>query len=180
LPTALAIAHETGPAALRYPRGAGVGANLAGEAVPLPVGRAETLRHGDDVCVLAVGSMVHPALAAARALAAAGIGCEVVDMRFVKPLDEDLLRSVWERHRQVVTVEENSIRGGFGSAVLEWAAAQGAGGPSVQLIGIPDAFQEHATRGELLTACGLDPAGLAARIRKCVAGHGRSQAQSAS
>jgi 1-deoxy-D-xylulose-5-phosphate synthase len=177
---ATGLARGDGPSALRYPRGNGRGVALEGAATPLPVGRAETLRRGDDVCVLAVGSMVHPALAAAAALAADGIDVEVVDMRFVKPLDEDLLRSVWERHRHVVTVEENSVRGGFGAAVLEWSAEQGARGPRVDVVGIPDSFQEHATRGELLAAVGLDADGLAARIRRGVEGPVRSRAQSAS
>ena len=177
---ATGLAHEGGPSALRYPRGSGPGAALVGPARPLPLGTAETLREGDDVCVLAVGSLVHPALEAAESLDAAGIGVEVVDMRFIKPLDQETLHGVWERHRLVLTVEENSIAGGFGAAVLEWAAGQPAGGPRVELVGIPDRFQEHASRAELLAGMGLDAAGLAARIRRCVEGEGRSRAQSAS
>lgn len=177
---ATALARQDGPSALRYPRGAGLGVALDGPPTPLPLGTAETLRDGDDVCVLAVGSLVQPAVEASESLAAAGLGVEVVDMRFVKPLDEDTLRSVWERHRLVITAEENALAGGFGAAVLEWASGQGAGGPRVASVGIPDDFQEHAGRDELLAALGLDAAGLAATIRRAVAGEGRSRAQSAS
>ncbi|HPF69595.1 MAG TPA: 1-deoxy-D-xylulose-5-phosphate synthase [Candidatus Krumholzibacteria bacterium] len=177
---ATAVARDDGPSALRYPRGSGPGAACEGPATPLAVGTAEMLRAGEDVCVLAVGSMVQPALEAADALKGAGIGVEVVDMRFIKPLDEATLHAVWERHRTVLTVEENCLAGGFGSAVLEWAAAQGPGGPRVECVGIPDQWQEHAARGQLLAAAGLDAAGLGARIRRCVEGEGRSEAQSAS
>ncbi|MFO7609201.1 MAG: 1-deoxy-D-xylulose-5-phosphate synthase [Candidatus Krumholzibacteriia bacterium] len=177
---ATGLARQDGPSALRYPRGAGLGVPLTGPPTPLPIGTAETLRDGEDICVLAVGSLVQPALDAAESLAAAGLGVEVVDMRFVKPLDEETLRSVWERHRLVLTAEENARAGGFGAAVLEWAAGQGAGGPRVELVGIPDDFQEHAGRNELLAALGLDAAGLAATIRRIVEGEGRSRAQSAS
>jgi len=177
---ATAVARDDGPSAVRYPRGAGTGATCAGPPTPLPIGKGERLHAGGDVCVLAVGSLVQPALAAARELAAAGVGVEVVDMRFVKPLDGELLSSVWERHRHVLTLEENSVVGGFGAAVLEWAAAQGPGGPQVEVVGIPDGFQEHATRAELLAGLGLDTAGLVDRLRRGAEGHGRSQAQSAS
>ncbi len=162
---ATALAHEDGPSALRYPRGAGFGVPLEGPPRALPVGRGETLRVGGDAALLAVGTMVSPALAAAEALARRGIEVEVVDMRFIKPLDEALLAAVWRRHREVFTIEENTVVGGFGAGVLEWAAAHDeATPPHVTCIGIPDAFQEHATRAELLAAMGLDAAGLAGRV----------------
>jgi 1-deoxy-D-xylulose-5-phosphate synthase len=177
---ATGLAREDGPSALRYPRGAGLGVDTSRPAEPLPIGKSETLRSGDDVCVLAVGAMVQPAVEAAEKLAAAGLAVEVVDMRFIKPLDEDLLASVWERHRHVVTVEENCLAGGFGSAVLEWAALRGPGGPRVENLGIPDRWQEHASRGQLLSAIGLDAEGIAGSVRRMVEGEGRSRAQSAS
>ncbi|MCB1182026.1 1-deoxy-D-xylulose-5-phosphate synthase [bacterium] len=184
---ATALAREDGPSSLRYPRGSGLGVPMEGPATPLPIGRAETLREGSDVCLLAVGSLVQPALEAAENLAAEGIGCEVVDMRFVKPLDEDLLDSVWGRHRLVVTLEENSVLGGFGAAVLEWEALNGrTGGPQVKLVGIPDRFQEHASRAELLDAMGLDAAGVTRTVRAFLGEsggavqEGGSEAQSAS
>jgi 1-deoxy-D-xylulose-5-phosphate synthase len=176
---ATALAREDGPSALRYPRGAGVGVAMDGPPVALPIGRSETLRHGSDACLMAVGTLVNPALAAAEALARRGIEVEVVDMRFVKPLDEALLASVWLRHREVFTLEENTVVGGFGAGVLEWAAAhEETSPPHVTCIGIPDVFQEHATRAELLAAMGLDAGGLAERIatRLAHARDGGSQA----
>jgi len=106
-------------------------------------------------------------VAAAEQLLNEDIACEVVEMRFIKPLDVELLLSVWDRHRLVITLEENSVLGGFGAAVLEWAAqSSGAGGPQVKVIGIPDKFQEHASRPELLADLGLDTAGIAASVRR--------------
>ena len=154
---------------------------MEGPAVPLKIGTAETLATGDDLCLLAVGSMVAPALECARLLEREGRSVEVVDMRFIKPLDEELLESVWQRHRRVVTIEENAVAGGFGSAVLEWAALRDDRGPRVLNLGIPDAFQEHATRAELLADMGLDASGLADSIRPFADLENKgSQAQSAS
>ena len=184
---ATGLAREDGPSSLRYPRGSGSGVSCAGEPTPIPLGKSETLRRGVDICLLAVGSLVQSACEAADLLKGEGIGCEVVDMRFIKPLDRDLLASVWERHRLVLTLEENAIAGGFGAAVLEWAAQDaGVGGPIVRLVGIPDRFQEHASRSELLADLGLDTPGVAAFVRGFVAEHGSdaqgggSRAQSAS
>jgi len=162
---ATATAHRDGPSALRYPRGSGLGVPMDGPARPLEIGTSETLAAGEDLCLLAVGSMVEQALECARQLGREGLSVEVVDMRFIKPLDEEMLESVWQRHNRVVTIEENALAGGFGSAVLEWAAQREDHGPRVLNLGIPDNFQEHATRAELLEDMGLDAAGLADRIR---------------
>jgi 1-deoxy-D-xylulose-5-phosphate synthase len=175
-----ALAHEDGPVAVRYPRGAGLGVALDAEPAPIPMGTSETLCKGEQMCVLAAGSLVQPAVEAARRLAGDGFGIEVVDVRFVKPLDEDMLASVWERHRLVVTCEENSVRGGLGAAVLEWAATQDGDGPRVELVGIPDRFQEHASRAELLAALDLDADGLTERLRRILGHRGDTRAQSAS
>ncbi len=184
---ATGLARNDGPSSLRYPRGSGCGVDCSSEPTPIPLGKSETLATGADVCLLAVGSMVQPSLVAAEQLQAEGLHCEVVDMRFIKPLDEDLLADVWQRHRLVVTLEENSIAGGFGAAVLEWAALSGAvGAPQVKLCGIPDKFQEHASRDELLAALKLDAVGIAETVRETVALAGTDvedagpQAQSAS
>jgi 1-deoxy-D-xylulose-5-phosphate synthase len=179
---ATGLAREDGPCALRYPRGSGPGVTLAGDPVPLPIGRSETLREGKDLAILAVGSMVHPALTAAEELETEGINCQVVDMRFIKPLDEELLSRIWQDHSLVLTVEENALAGGFGSAVLEWAAEQeDEHGPRVVGLGIPDRFVQHGTRAELLAALGLDAAGIVRRIRRALEqGRDSSRAQSAS
>lgn len=161
---ATALAREDGPSAIRYPRGSGLGVPCVGPASPLPIGTAEVLQTGDDLCLLAVGSMVEPARQAAAKLAVAGVAAEVVDMRFVKPLDTALLADVWRRHRVVFTIEENALAGGFGAGVLEWAAAHADPADArVICLGIPDAFQDQATRAELLAELGLDADGIHAR-----------------
>lgn len=178
---ATGLARTDGPSSIRYPRGSGLGVSCEGEPTPLPIGTSETLTEGEDLCILAVGSMVSEAVEAADILAKSGLSVEVVDMRFIKPLDEDLLDSVWNRHRLVVTVEENCLAGGFGAAVLEWAAQTVVGRPQVLNLGIPDAFQEHASRGELLDDLGLTGPGLARRIQIVLEQRsGGSRAQSAS
>jgi 1-deoxy-D-xylulose-5-phosphate synthase len=158
-----ALIRDDGPSAVRYPRGQAVGVPLVEPIEPLEIGKARRLVEGDQLALLAVGSLVQPALRAAELLGRQGIAAEVVDMRFVKPLDEALLADVWQRHRLVLTLEENALAGGFGAAVLEWSHAQAAvSAPLVHCLGIPDAFQEQASRGELLADLGLDAPGIAA------------------
>lgn len=157
-----ALANEEGPSALRYPRGAAEGVAADASQEPIPIGESRTLRSGDDIALLAVGSLVYPALAAADLLAKQGISTEVIDMRFVKPLDEARLADVWQRHQIVMTLEENALAGGFGAAILEWNEEHGGGGPRIRRLGIPDQFQDQASRGELLANLGLDAAGIAA------------------
>jgi 1-deoxy-D-xylulose-5-phosphate synthase len=179
---ATGLARDEGPSSIRYPRGSGLGVSLEGDPTPLTIGTSETLLEGEDLCILAVGSMVPEAMAAADILAKAGLSTEVVDMRFIKPLDVDLLGAVWSRHRLVVTVEENSLAGGFGAAVLEWAVQSGVTRrPQVLNLGIPDAFQEHASRSELLDDLGLTGKGVARRIQEVLEERGdETHAQSAS
>jgi 1-deoxy-D-xylulose-5-phosphate synthase len=179
---ATGLAHDEGPSSIRYPRGSGLGVPLEGDPVPLPIGTSETLATGSDLCILAVGSMVKEALAAASILAKAGLAVEVVDMRFIKPLDENLLEAVWHRHRLVVTVEENSLAGGFGASILEWASQSGTPGlVQVLNLGIPDDFQQHASREELLDELGLTGVAVARRIQDIMEHRsGGSQAQNAS
>ena len=179
---ATALARKDGPSSLRYPRGAGLGVPMEGEPRILPIGKGETLRQGADIALLAVGALVQPALDAAKELETLGISAEVVDMKFIKPLDEELLESVWARHTHVFTLEENTILGGFGSAVLEWSTAwTGDELPRVVTIGIPDKFQQHATRAELLVDMQLDAAGLVRRIRRELGHHNKhSRAENAS
>ena len=162
---AAALAREDGPSALRYPRGAAPGVPLAEAAEPLPTGKGVVVTEGEDVALLAVGSQVAVAREAADLLAASGIHPTVVNMRFLKPLDDDLLADVFHRHRLVFTLEENSVVGGLGAAVLEWQATREPHAPvPVHLIGLPDRFIEHGEREELLVAAGLDAAGVAATV----------------
>ncbi len=160
-----AVKHSGGPIAIRYPRGNGLGVPLNPDFTLLPVGKGETLRSGTDVAILAIGDMVAPSLQAAMALAHEGIECEVVNMRFVKPLDEDLLRDVLDRFKAIVTVENNAILGGFGGAVSEFIAATGHAGTRVTMHGIPDRFVDHGSPAELADELGLDGPGIATVVR---------------
>jgi 1-deoxy-D-xylulose-5-phosphate synthase len=157
-----ATEYREGPIAIRYPRGSGRGVTLKEGFDLIPIGKAERLRQGKDVALLAIGELVHPSLQAAEILARGGIECEVVDMRFVKPLDADLLRDVASRFSRIVTLEDNAASGGFGSAVGEFLAEF----PGVRLRahGVPDRFIDHGSPAELARDLRFDPEGVAALV----------------
>ncbi len=157
LSTAFAENH---PVAVRYPRGAGVGAQPLADLAPLPFGKGEVRRQGRGVALLVFGTLLYPALQAAERL-----GATVVNMRWAKPLDTGLLAQVAAEHDALVTLEEGSVMGGAGSAVLEALAAAGTAMPVLQL-GLPDAFIEHGDPARLLAAQGLDAAGIEASVRE--------------
>ncbi|HET9581047.1 MAG TPA: 1-deoxy-D-xylulose-5-phosphate synthase [Usitatibacter sp.] len=156
-----------GPSAVRYPRGMGPGAEIVNAMQALPVGRAEVRREGKGVAILAFGSMVAPAIEAGSQLNAT-----VVNMRFVKPLDRDLLFRLAAAHDLLVTVEENVVMGGAGSAVAEALCADGIATP-VLMMGLPDAFVEHGDPQQLLADCGLDAAGIVRAVRARLERSGR-------
>jgi 1-deoxy-D-xylulose-5-phosphate synthase len=150
-----------GPAAVRYPRGRGPGTAIVDEMTALPVGRAELRRSGGSgLALLAFGAMVMPATVLAERLDAT-----LVNMRFIKPLDIALLREIAASHAGVVTLEDNAIAGGAGSACSEALDAEGILTPRLH-IGIPDRFIEHGSRDDCLAAAGLDLAGIAASIER--------------
>ena len=149
-----------GPSAVRYPRGAGPGAEVQQAMTALAVGRGEVRREGRRVAILAFGSMLQASLAAGEELEAT-----VANMRFVKPLDDALVLRLATTHDLLVTVEENAVQGGAGSAVLESLAAQGVAVPVLQL-GLPDQFVEHGDPAGLLAECGLDAAGIVRSVRE--------------
>jgi 1-deoxy-D-xylulose-5-phosphate synthase len=153
-----------GPFAYRYPRGDALGLPLEAAAEPLPIGQGEKLREGDDGVLVAIGGMVQEALKAAEALEREGVRLAVVDARFVKPLDRELLAAEARRTGFVVTVEENVLQGGFGSAVLELLEEE-ALAPRLLRIGLPDRFIEQGSQPELRALCGIDAAGIVRRIR---------------
>ncbi len=161
---ATAIAIE-GPAAVRYPRGAGLGVPLTDSLETLPVGKAEVLQEEGDIAFLAVGTMVEKAKEAAAILKEEGIEAAVVNMRFIKPLDTELLGEMARTKKLLITAEENVLAGGFGSAVAEYLADHGIEVPLLR-FGIPDRFIEQGTRRELLSLCGLQPSEMAERIRE--------------
>jgi 1-deoxy-D-xylulose-5-phosphate synthase len=156
-----AVMTKSGPVALRYPRGNGLGVPLKPGFDLLPIGKAETLRTGRDVALLGIGEMVDPAMKAAALLESSGISSEVVNMRFAKPLDVELLASIASRHGHVVTIENNSLLGGFGSAVAEHFAASGVTGVRLMTHGITDRFVDHGSPAELAAELRLDPKGIA-------------------
>jgi 1-deoxy-D-xylulose-5-phosphate synthase len=158
-----AIASDR-PIAMRYPRGAGYGVTMDQDLKVLTLGVGEQLESGEDVSIVAIGSTVYPALDAARRLRERGIRATVVNARFVKPLDKTLILEVALRTGNLVTVEENALQGGFGSAVLELLASEGVYNIKVKRIGIPDRFIEHGSQAQLRKDLGLDGEGIAATV----------------
>jgi 1-deoxy-D-xylulose-5-phosphate synthase len=148
------------PTAVRYPRGAGVGVATEAALTALPLGKGEIRREGQRVAILAFGSMLHPSLAAAESLDAT-----VANMRFVKPLDVDLVKQLAANHDYLVTVEEGATMGGAGSAVLEALAEAGIEIPTL-VLGLPDKFVDHGDPAFLLSQCGLDAAGIERSVRE--------------
>lgn len=149
-----AVEYEDGPIAVRFPRGNGTGATTTLEPVKLPIGRGEVLRDGTDVTILAVGSRVIAAENAADMLAERGISARVVNARFIKPLDEDLILRCARETGAVITIEENVVAGGFGSAVMELFMREGIQIP-VQCLGVPDVFLDHASQERLRAQAGI-------------------------
>jgi len=152
--------RHPGPAAVRYPRGSGPGRAVEQELTTLPIGKAELRREGRRLALLAFGSPLAAAETVARE-----IDATVVNMRFVKPLDTELLRQLAQSHDAFVTIEDNAVQGGAGSAVAEFLAAEGLVRPLLQL-GLPDEFLDHASREDLLTQSGIDAEGIRRAVRQ--------------
>ncbi len=164
------VEYNDGPIALRYPRGNALGVKLEEDFGLIPIGKAETLREGTDVAILAIGSMVDYALKSANLLEESGIHASVINMRFVKPLDTDLLDDIHKRFDKIVTIEENSIVGGFGSAILEYYNDNKYKN-NILKLGLPDKFVDHGTQTELHKMLGLDPSGIFEKIKMFYLGH---------
>jgi 1-deoxy-D-xylulose-5-phosphate synthase len=174
-----AIHHCSGPVAVRYPRGAGVGAPLDEPFREIPLGKGRIVQRGDDILLCSIGTTLHSALRAAADLQAAyGLSCTVLDARFVKPLDEELFTAEALRHQLVCTIEDHCLPGGFGSAVLELLSDRGVvlQRPLIR-IGIPDEFVSHGTQAEQRERYGLSAQGIVARIVE-VLGVGEETAKS--
>jgi len=163
------------PVSIRYPRGAGVGVAMDPEAKAIPVGKGARLKDGNDVTLLAIGNRVHPALEAAQILEDKGYSVGVVNMRFVKPIDVELLKECAAKTPRLVTIEDNVIQGGFGTAVLE---ALTPGRAEVLRIGIPDAFVEHGAPHLLYDSIGLSAPKIAERVAAWLPQKARAAAQS--
>jgi 1-deoxy-D-xylulose-5-phosphate synthase len=148
------------PVALRYPRGKGVGVPLSDEFVELPVGKAEVVLEGSDMYIVGVGNTVYPALEAARGLREKGHSVGVVNARFIKPMDKELFLRLAGSVRRIMTVEENVLAGGFGSALLELLDEEGVTGVSVKRLGVPDIYVEQGTQAQIRHRLGLDAEGI--------------------
>jgi 1-deoxy-D-xylulose-5-phosphate synthase len=151
--------YKKGPIALRYPRGNALGVQI-GEFYKLEIGKGEVVREGSELAILAIGNMVNNSMKAAEILGIKNINIEVVNMRFIKPLDTDLLRKTFDKFSKIITVEDNSIIGGFGSGVCEFAEQYGYKN-DILIHGLPDKFIEHGKPEELHADLRLDPEGLA-------------------
>ena len=148
---------HNGPVAIRYPRGEGLGVEMDARLLRLSIGKAELLKDGGDVAILALGHGVHPSLQVARELEKEGIAAAVVNARFVKPLDRELILQLARRTRRLITVEEHVLQGGFGSAVLEILEEEGLSNVEVKRIGLPDQFIEHGAVRSLRERFGFTP-----------------------
>ncbi len=156
------------PMAIRYPRGSGLGVELEPTLNEIPIGKGEILREGKDVAILAIGSVVMPALEAADELAKQGIEATVVNARFAKPLDAELITDIARRIKHLVTVEENVVSGGFGNGVIELLQQSSISDVQIKTIGIPDEFVEQGSQAVLRAKYGLDAPGIAKQVLELV------------
>jgi len=158
------------PMAIRYPRGSGSAVELDPVLHEIPIGKGEILRRGKDVAILAIGTTVAPALEAAQKLASNGIEATVVNARFAKPLDAELIIDLAKNIKRLVTVEENALSGGFGSSVVDLLQRSGISDIRVKSIGIPDEFVEQGTQAVLRSKYGLDAEGIARQVLELLPG----------
>lgn len=160
-----AVNYKKGPIALRYPRGSALGVTVDPEFKSMEIGKSELVREGKHVALLAVGNMVEYASEAAEALEKEKIKCEVINARFVKPLDTEMLDRIGKKFKKIVTIEESSIVGGFGSGVLEYFAEQGIT-RELMRIGLPDKFIKHGTQKQLHEMLEIDSAGIYKKVKE--------------
>ncbi len=160
-----AVEHHKGPAAIRYPRGSALGVPLKNGFDLIELGKGERLSKGKDVAILAVGSMVNYAQNADELLKEQNINCEIINMRFIKPLDTEMIDDIASRHSKIVTLEENNLPGGFGSAVLEYLSEKNLK-KDVLRIGLPDKFVDHGTQAELHKLLEIDTEGIVKRVKE--------------
>jgi 1-deoxy-D-xylulose-5-phosphate synthase len=158
-----------GPASVRYPRGSAVGVPLDEKIHTLEIGKAEILREGSDVAILGIGSEVSYCEKAAERLALEGLNVTVVNARFVKPLDSELIIALARSHGSIVTAEDHYLMGGFGSAVMELLEENHLNEVRVLRLGFPDKIIDHASQSLLLAKYGLDADGIYSQVRDFVA-----------
>lgn len=151
--------YTSGPVAIRFPRGNSVGVEIT-EMKSIPLGKSEIIKEGDDIAILALGKMVIEAQNAAIELEKVGISAEVINARFVKPIDCEMIEYICQKFENIITIEDGQVVGGFGTAVLEYMNAHHIKGPNIHICGIPDRYIEHGTQEELLSDLGLDSTGI--------------------
>lgn len=169
-----ALNHD-GPTAIRYPRGMAAGVPLEEHPEPLTIGKAEILTKGEDLLILAIGNMVSLAMDAETSLKAEGIGSTVVNCRFVKPLDITTIADLVRKIPFVITIEENALAGGFGSAVIEALCDDSVNPFYIKRLGLPDRFIEHGSASALRTSCGLDVQSVIDTVRELFEQHAPSK-----
>jgi 1-deoxy-D-xylulose-5-phosphate synthase len=157
------------PISLRYPRGSGFGVAMDADLNTLEIGRGEQLLEGKDLCIIAIGSTVYPALQAAESLRLRGISAGVINARFIKPLDAGLIMAVARSTGRIVTVEENVLQGGFGSAVLELLYDNGLQDVKVKRLGVPDRYIEQGSQAQLRNDLGIDAEGIVEAVQQFMA-----------
>jgi len=157
------------PMAIRYPRGAGLGVKLDKELHPITIGKGEILRHGQDAAILAIGTMVAPCLEAAEELSSKGVEVTVVNARFAKPLDSQLVVDLASGVRRLITAEENTLNGGFGSNIAHLLQKSRISDIQVRSLGLPDRFIEHGSLTFLRSKYGLDASGIASQVLSLLA-----------
>jgi 1-deoxy-D-xylulose-5-phosphate synthase len=160
------------PMAVRYPRSAGLGVKMDTVLHEIPIGKSEVIRHGEDVVILALGASVAPSLEAAMVLVGKGIKATVVNVRFAKPLDKEMIIELASRIKNIVTVEENVLNGGFGSSVLKMLQESGMCDVKIKNIGITDEFVEHGTQPILRARYSLDAKGIVQKVLELFPGSG--------
>ncbi len=161
-----AVQYNDGPVAVRYSKSAGVGVPMDDELKLLPIGKAEEVRPGKDVAILALGPMVQTSLEAAEQLKEKGIDARVINARFAKPLDTGLLDQLADENIPLITVEEAAVIGGFGSAVLEYYQQKEIEMPKVKILGVPDIYVEHGSIDDQRREVGLTPEGIADTVNR--------------
>lgn len=160
-----AVKYEDGPVVVRYPRSKGEGVKLKKRMRKIPIGKGEILHEGEDIAILGVGPVLHECLKAVKLLSESDINPTIVDMKFVKPMDRSLVKQIASLHKIILTIEENSLEGGFGSGVMEIVSSLDYS-PKVFRMGIPDMFIEHGPRAHLLKNIGLTADGISTTVKK--------------
>lgn len=163
-----ALKYDDGPIAMRFPRGNGIGVPMDEKLRTIPIGTWEVLREGNDAAILTFGTTIPMAMEAAVLMEKKGISVRVVNARFIKPLDEEMLHAILNDNIPIITVEEAVLQGGFGSAVLEFAHDHGYHDAKIDRMGIPDRFIEHGSVNKLLEEIGLTTENLVLRLQTMV------------